>query len=341
MRKLVQAIVQLELFEVVGLTASLAAIIIFVSHVREFDTFYGVHMFDIHILNAVIGVFENPMPWLFVGTMTLLAGLYLVIRWRRPHTSATLLYLIRIMMAFVVLMAIYKTVNFYIAVFNPFDRDAAIQQIDKNLFFGKLPSVWLEPYISKPLTYLFSGAYVSWFILTYATVLVMLRAGREAMRQYVSTALLTFYIGYFTYFLVPVIGPMYTVAYARHIGGITAFFAHDAALIARDCFPSLHTGISIVMAIIVWRYRRRFAWLYIPMAGLIISATIYLRIHYALDVFAGASLAVAMAQLTPMILRAWALMQERAFAGLTSLKGSSLGTEGVLSELTVQASPKL
>ncbi|KPV42088.1 phosphatase PAP2 family protein [Alicyclobacillus ferrooxydans] len=332
-KRLVQLAFRLELFEVFGLVASFAATMIFLLSAHRLDDYYGIHAYASPIVNETVGVLESPMPWVFLGVVSILLGAYIRIRKQQPKNAPMRLYLIRVIIAFVVLMAIYKITNFYIAVYNPFDRDAAIQHIDRVLFFGKLPSEWMEPWVSRPLTWLFSAAYLSWFVLSYGTVLVMARRDREAIRQYMSMALSTFYIGYFTYFLVPVIGPVFTVPYATPIGGVDALFANTQALISRDCFPSLHTGIAIVMMVSVWRHHRRFSWFYIPITILIIFSTIYLRVHYALDVFAGTGLSIAMTQLSPQWVKGWAALHDWASGLATSPKHQPTVKERAFSEL--------
>ena len=159
-RRLIQLFFRLELFEVFGLVASLTATVIFLLSAKRLDDLYGIHAFASPVVDEIVGVLENPMPWAFLGALSVLIMLYLLIRKHQPKTAPMWMYLIRVMIAFVLLMAIYKITNFYIAVYNPFDRDAAIQHIDRALFFGKLPSEWIEPWVSRPLTYVFSAAYI-------------------------------------------------------------------------------------------------------------------------------------------------------------------------------------
>jgi membrane-associated phospholipid phosphatase len=120
------------------------------------------------------------------------------------------------------------------------------------------------------------------------------------------------------------------------MGGIASVFTHDQTLLARDCFPSLHTGISVVMLVYVWRYRRKWLWLYGPMTFLIVWSTMYLRFHYGIDVIAGAALATAMTQLCPLATRWWE--QRRAAVALdaaveTPIFGSAAKQKTTVSEL--------
>jgi membrane-associated phospholipid phosphatase len=307
----IRQLCRLELYEVVGLMVSAVAVLIFFLFSGQLDNIIGVKDFHWRVVDNVVGVYQNPLAWTFTGALAVLLVLAGFFRRANHEFLRSLTYVIRILIAFCVMLAIYEIVNFYITVFNPHDRDTALQAIDRAICFGKLPSEWMESIISTPLTDILSGAYMSWFALTYGTILLMMTHSRKAVVEYVFTALATFYIGYLTYVLVPAIGPIYTISYAHPIGGIAASFVAGKSLVAHDCFPSLHTSITIVMVTFVYRYRRKWLWLYAPMALLIIWSTLYLRFHYAIDVIAGFALALVMTQLAPRMVASWERFRTR------------------------------
>jgi membrane-associated phospholipid phosphatase len=335
-RRLITSVYRLELYEILGIVMSTAAVVVFFAFATKLDRIIGVRNYHWKVVNAVVGMYQNLLPWVFTGAFALLFILLWCLQRRDNPTFHKLTFIVRVLIAFCTMMAIYKIVNFYISVFNPYDRDLVLQQIDRTLFFGKLPSEWMVAITWKPLTYLLSLAYMSWFVLTYATILVMLTHSRQATVEFVFTAMSTFYIGYLTYILVPAVGPIHTVHFAEPMGGIASVFTHDQTLLARDCFPSLHTGISVVMLVYVWRYRRKWLWLYGPMTFLIVWSTMYLRFHYGIDVIAGAALATAMTQLCPLATRWWE--QRRAAVALdaaveTPIFGSAAKQKTTVSEL--------
>jgi len=60
-----------------------------------------------------------------------------------------------------------------------------------------------------------------------------------------------------------------------------------------NCFPSLHTSVSLTMALLaVASGRRAWAWVAGTIASLTVFSTLYLGIHWVSDVAAGAGLAV-------------------------------------------------
>jgi membrane-associated phospholipid phosphatase len=303
--RLKRGIYLLELYEIVGITVMGVVACVFLKYSQRIDLIFGVTGYHWRLINNMVGIVQNLTTWLFTFGLLLLVTLY---SWLNKSEHAKVRQFavgVRASIAFFLVMAVYKTVIFYISVLNPVDHDIILKHIDRALFFGRLPSEWLEPLIWRPLTWLLSLCYASWFALVYFTIFLMLSRSEQALREYVFTAVITFYIGYLTYVFVPAIGPIFTVHYDRPIGGITNVLTLGQAVLSRDCFPSLHTGISIVMLVEVWRHRRRWCWLYIPLVTLIIFSTLYLRIHYGIDVIAGAALAITTTQLAPLVLSAW------------------------------------
>jgi membrane-associated phospholipid phosphatase len=66
-----------------------------------------------------------------------------------------------------------------------------------------------------------------------------------------------------------------------------------------------------VVAVIAFRFRRwLFAALLPVVLGLVVS-TLYLRMHYAVDLVAGAAVGAAAVLLAPLINRSWARTMER------------------------------
>ena len=67
------------------------------------------------------------------------------------------------------------------------------------------------------------------------------------------------------------------------------------AAFLRDCFPSGHTGLALVVLITAWRRARRVFWTaLLPYAGLV-AATLAGRFHYSVDLVAAIPLACAVA----------------------------------------------
>jgi membrane-associated phospholipid phosphatase len=129
---------------------------------------------------------------------------------------------------------------------------------------------------------------------------------RQLFRDFLVSLCVTTLLGYTGYLLVPAVGPYIFQSHlfperlpGRGLESSASLISTIDALkgYARDCFPSLHTAHTTVVLVFAWRWSRAAFFLYLPIAiGLYVS-TIYLRMHYAVDVLAGfvtAALAVAL-----------------------------------------------
>jgi membrane-associated phospholipid phosphatase len=305
-----ETICVLELYEVVGLAVSAVAVAMFFCLAGRLDARMGVRGYHWQAVHSLVAVAHNVLTWAFTASVTgLLLALWYLRRSERPR-AGDIAYLLRVLLSFCVMMAIYKVVNAYITVFDPFDRDTALIALDEQLFVGRTPSQWLDTIATPWLTVIMNGAYLAWYAMTCVTIILMLWHSRRAAMEYVFTAVLTFYIGYLGYVLVPAVGPVYTLSFSHHLGGLTDWFQHQH-LILHDCFPSLHTAIAVVMWTFVWRYQRRLAAVYGPACALIVLSTLYLRFHYGMDVIAGAALAGVTTQVGPLCVAAWDRWRDR------------------------------
>ncbi|MGZ4105922.1 MAG: phosphatase PAP2 family protein [Tumebacillaceae bacterium] len=250
-----------------------------------------------HLVDS-FGLVERGVLGLVV---LMIAATFFVRKWNMRQKAVPL---IRVLLSFFVMLVMFEAVGYFIGARQLQLLDLDLQKIDAWLFFGKQPAEWLVSISFPALTNLLSSAYASWFVLTYGTIFLMLYKGKRALLEYTTSALLTFYIGYLLYMVVPAIGPLFTIHFDTNIGGVTSTVLSRPSV--ADCFPSLHTGISVVMLVNVWRHSRRLVWLYAPLVTMIIFSTVYLRLHYAIDVIAGIALALTTTKVCPYLLDKWA-----------------------------------
>jgi membrane-associated phospholipid phosphatase len=80
-----------------------------------------------------------------------------------------------------------------------------------------------------------------------------------------------------------------------------------------DCFPSLHTSTAFAVLLLALRERGSlFKWLMVIDCGSIIISTLYLKIHWMLDVFAGMLLAYVMVKIVDWLLDSlWPMVTSR------------------------------
>jgi membrane-associated phospholipid phosphatase len=178
------------------------------------------------------------------------------------------------------------------------DRDAMLIAWDQKMF-GCQPSVALQRLVTPRLTAWLEFAYFFHILnIPIVACFIYLRRRRERFREMMCGAVVVTFMGLVGYVLVPAIGPMYTLAgdFRVPLSQPYEVFSRQAAFmdfarIQRDCFPSLHVGLSFLVWLYAWRNSRR---LFVMLAPFVLSlwfSTVYLRYHYLVDVLAGLLLA--------------------------------------------------
>jgi len=178
--------------------------------------------------------------------------------------------------------------------------DAWLRDADVSLF-GTHVGVLLEPLVARPLTVLMACFYASYYVLPVSLGLWWYRRDRTAFRELMMGEAGALFIGYLGYLFLPAIGPhahLPTGTFAVALDGdfigaaIRSLNDNHGGHFPRDAFPSLHTANGVTALLVAWRHERRLLAVYTPLVLGLVAATMYLRFHYAVDVVAGAALAV-------------------------------------------------
>ena len=221
-------------------------------------------------------------------------------RARRPEATGALAVLFDYYVIGCVVV-IFDGLGPLIRAVHPVDYDAALIAFDRTLF-GTDPTVALEkiatPFLSDVLT-LFYALYYFHPIVLGTLVLLDDRARPTAARdfpRYAFVMVFVFYVSYACYFLVPAIGPRYTLAHAGPLprGAIAQAIDHTLDVLEknkRDCFPSGHTMVLTAVLLEAYRRSKKTFWAFLPFAAGLYVATVYCRYHYVADVIAGFALA--------------------------------------------------
>ena len=204
--------------------------------------------------------------------------------------------------------AFYWEMGILVPAIRTVDYDAQMASLDYRIW-GAHPTVWLERLQNPGLTEFLQIAYTL-FIPSVILVAVAIWSKKlyPEFRYYAFLVGLGFLASYVGYFLVPVRGPRFFLAHLQHadLHGLWLFDSMQHALnrleSARyDCFPSGHTEMTMVAW---WGSRfvsQRLFAAFSLYTILIVTATVYLRYHYTVDVFAGVVLAVAVLTVSPML----------------------------------------
>lgn len=169
--------------------------------------------------------------------------------------------------------------------------DAAMAAADRAIF-GRDPldvlETWIRPGLSEWLAFSYS-----FYAFLYPLVLgaVLLGGGWRAARPAIFSVGAGLLIAYVFYSLIPVRGPMFArefevplqIYWLREVKEALM----DATRIPWDCFPSMHTCVTLLLGAAAFRHARPVFWACLPMIASIPFACVYLRYHYVVDVLAG------------------------------------------------------
>jgi len=194
-------------------------------------------------------------------------------------------------------IVIYESLGDLIQYLHP-DIDQRLIQIDFSIF-GVHPTVWIERWIVPWFTDVMSLAYISYYFLPVILIITLYLKGRkEEFNRSIFILAFGYYISFIGYILFPAIGPRYTLTHLQSVpleGSLITDFVRDILNALehnkRDCMPSGHTQIALMVLCLAHRYEKFLFYILFPIiCGLIIS-TVYLRYHYVIDLFVGAVLA--------------------------------------------------
>lgn len=181
----------------------------------------------------------------------------------------------------------------------PWRLDAALDAFDGRFMAG-LVAAWRGAF-GRPAAFTDAAylAYCSYYLLPVTAAALAWWRGSEAFERAVFAVLLVFYLTFLGYLLLPASGPRLPAAdEARVLGGgwpseAVRAFLRAAESTTLDAFPSGHVAIAVVSAAcasrLVGRGTAAALWIWAVAVGF---STVYIHVHYAVDVLAGLALAV-------------------------------------------------
>ena len=197
----------------------------------------------------------------------------------------------------------YFELRWILPAVSPHSLDANLLALDMRLF-GVEPALAWDQYVNPHTTEWFAFFYFSYFFLLLAHVLPMMFLGQNRARvaHFSLGVISVVVVGHILYMLVPGWGPYHYLAgqFEHPLEGGLFWRLVQATVAAggaqKDIFPSLHTALPTYFAIYSYMHRRafpfRFTWPFMAFAcSQIILATMFLRWHYLIDIFAGLTVA--------------------------------------------------
>jgi membrane-associated phospholipid phosphatase len=204
----------------------------------------------------------------------------------------------------------YKVVALLIPPVRGVQKDAEIARLDR-LLWGANPTVWLErmhePWLTEALQIVYSLFVPAVLLVAF---LLWRKRRLEDFRYYAFLIALGFLASYVGYVLVPVRGPRFFLAGEQHFalrgGWLFGLLQHTLDRLESahyDCFPSGHTELTLLAWWSSRQISRKLFGGFSVYSVLIVFATVYLRYHYTIDVFAGAGLALGLLMAAPYLYR--------------------------------------
>lgn len=202
----------------------------------------------------------------------------------------------------------FSELHYLVHPVNPFDFDKALIDLDYVLF-GVHPTVWMErilnPFFTEYLQIIYTTFYFLPILLVY---LLYKRQADKEFDYFVFIVVFGFYLSYIGYFLVPAVGPRFTIDYLQTtpLTGLwlTESIRHTLDTlenIQRDAFPSGHTEITVLTMYYAYFYSKRYFYVLLIIGTSLVFSTVYLRYHYVVDVFAGLILAGIVVIISPTV----------------------------------------
>jgi membrane-associated phospholipid phosphatase len=243
------------------------------------------------------------------GTMTQVAAAFLLpfafaaIRARRPRPGS-LLASVADFGPILPLLLVFDNLGPFLLGTSRVDLDPLLVAADRFLFLGADPTRLLEPFTGTILLEVLTVCYALYYFHPIVLGALLwrddLREGTPGARfpRYVFGMLLVFYVSYAGYFLVPAIGPRFTLPHEGPLPRGPVAQAIDQTLDRletnrRNCFPSGHTMVTVAVLLGAARRSRKTFLAFLPFAVGLVLATVAGRYHYVVDVLAGIVLAFA------------------------------------------------
>lgn len=201
----------------------------------------------------------------------------------------------------------FKIIYLMVYPIRQIDYDDILIKID-HFLFGVHPTQWLHQFSFPLVTEILQIVYGTFYFLPIILIVSYLITKEDEKSDYLVFAVVYgFYLSYIGYFLVPGVGPRFTLhnfemtntelpglwltEFLREMTNrgesIPSGTIDPIKVVQRDIFPSGHTMITAIVMYYSAKYNSKLRYFLIPVGTLLIFSTVYLRYHYVIDVIGG------------------------------------------------------
>jgi hypothetical protein len=171
--------------------------------------------------------------------------------------------------------------------------DRVVQAWELRVFGVQASAAWIRAMPNPVLSWILHACYLAYYLILYAAPIGLWLSGRrDAARSTILAIMLTFYVCYLLFVLIPVAGPRYMFPLADNAATSIAPARFAQWLLNRGdawgaAFPSSHVAACLVAAVMALRAWRSLGLvLIVPSLGLAFGV-VYGQFHYGIDALGG------------------------------------------------------
>jgi hypothetical protein len=250
------------------------------------------------LVSILVAVFHGRVnQWYFFPLAFGAYGLaILALAWSHGRWPANRVILfLRLTYPLIAVPFIYEAIEKYVLIFYGHFLDAGMNAWEQTVF-GVRPNIYLERFVSRPLTEFMMAAYFSYYLYIIAPPLALFFQKRYAdLERLVFTFLFTFYVCYLGFVFLPVLGPVFSLKNAFTLPELNGyFFAPLQHFIMTHgdpvgtCFPSSHVAVAWAGLLSIRQFFGKKAFrIVLPFTACLTFGVVYNRYHYLTDAIAG------------------------------------------------------
>lgn len=219
----------------------------------------------------------------------------------------------------------FKEIYFMVNPIRGIDLDHYLIEIDR-FILGTDPTLALHIIANPILTEILQIVYGTFFFLPIILAINLMVNDRDKEFQFTTfTIVLGFMLSYIGYFLVPAIGPRFTlhdfetinselpgIIYTNYLRDIVNAgesippgTLNPSEVVQRDVFPSGHTQMTLIVMYLSVRFKVFTRYFFLPIGSLLIFSTVYLRYHYVIDLIGGLVFMIVTMYLSKWLYNIW------------------------------------
>ena len=230
--------------------------------------------------------------WHFIYRMIVFGVVFLMAYWHKKNPNKPL-EIARHFYPLIILNIFYPETSYLRNILINSDFDGFVSGCEQTIF-GCQPSVEFCKAIPHDwFNELMHICYFSYYFFILLVCIVHFIKDRQESKKSIFIIVSAFYMYYIIFCFLPVVGPQFyftppdSSISSPYIFGKIIQYGAEIIEKPTGAFPSSHVGVIIIVAYITYKHMRKLFYVIWPFVIGICFATVYIKAHYAVDVFAG------------------------------------------------------